>query len=199
MCWFTLMPAMKPVPTNEDARQITLAKVASGTAVFAATGGILGLALGFAGGLSRRSIGVAASAGAVGLLVGAVGEAGVNRLALPVIYARLDPQASELMLPLFAHEAIWTMAGIAGGLAFGLGAGGRRLWPRAALGGFLGAVLAVVVVEFAGALVFPSHRTHLPIAGSAEARALGHLLVALGTAVGAVMACEEPKGKRVST
>jgi hypothetical protein len=194
----SLMPAMKPIPTDEDARQITIARVASGTAAFAATGGLLGIALGLAGGASRRSVGSAASAGSTGLLLGAIGGAGVARLALPIIYSRLDPQASDLMLPMLAHEVLWSVAGVAGGLAFGLGAGGKGRWLRTALGGFIGAAMAVVVYEFAGALGFPTHRTHLPLAGSPEARALAQLLVALGTAIGAVLAADEPKARRVS-
>ncbi len=194
----SLMPGIKPIPTMEDARLILAARVASGTAAFAAMGGLLGLSLGLAGGGSRRSAGSAASAGGVGLLLGAAGVAGVARLILPVIYSRLDPLSGDLVYPLLGHEAIWSVAGAAGGLAFGLGAGGRARWWKTAFGGFIGAALATVVYEFAGALGFPTHRTHLPMAGSPETRAMAQILVAIGAAIGSVMATADPKGKPAS-
>ena len=190
-----LMPAMKPIPTQEDSRLVFEARVASGTMALAAMGGLFGLAGGLAGGGSRRSVGRAAGAGGAGLLLGAAGVACVARLILPLIYRDLDPQSSDLIMPLLGHEAVWSVAGGLGGLAFGFGAGGPVSPWRTGLAGLLGAALATVVYEFVGALGFPTHRTHLPLAGSPETRAMAQILVAIGTASGAVMATANLKTK----
>src|SRR4051794_34224821 len=63
-----LRPPMKPMPTMEDARQILLARVASGTGIYGLMGGILGLALGLVGGTASRSARAAILAGAMGLV-----------------------------------------------------------------------------------------------------------------------------------
>ncbi len=194
----SLRPPMKPVPTMEDARLLLAARVDSGTLAFGAMGGLLGLALGLAGGLARRSARSAASAGAAGLLLGAAGVGGVARVMLPILYTKIDPQADDLMYPLLGHMAIWSVAGVAGGLAFGLGAGGRARWWKTAFGGLVGAALATVVYEFAGALGFATHQAHLPMAGSSATRAMAQVLVAIGTAIGSVMATAPPKGKPAS-
>jgi hypothetical protein len=55
-------------------------------------------------------------------------------------------------------------------------------WVRTALGGLVGAAAASVACKLIGALAFATHRTHLPIAGSPETRALGQVLVGVGTA-----------------
>ena len=191
----SLSPPMKPVPTTEDARLITLARVLSGTAASGAMGGLLGLALGVAGGASRRSIGAAGIAGGVGLLLGLVGGGVVARLVLPILYARLDPQSQDLTIPLLGHAAVWSVSGAVGGLAFGLGAGGRARWKRTLVGGLVGAALAAAVYELVGALAFPTHRTHLPLSATPETRALAQVLVALGTSIGAVLAAGEPGRK----
>src|SRR4051812_2854757 len=65
--WFILeklLEAYKPsfearsgaFPTAEDAIKITRARIECGTLAFGATGGLVGLLLGLAGGISRKSI-----------------------------------------------------------------------------------------------------------------------------------------------
>jgi len=186
---------MKPMPTDEDARQIRLARISSGTVVFGAMGGCLGLALGLAGGASRRSLGAAGMAGALGLVTGAAVAAGVASVGLSVVYTRVDPQSHDLTIPLLYHLAFWSIAGAVGGLAFGLGAGVRGGWIRTAIGGWVGASLATVVYELVGALVFPTHQTQLPLSTSPETRALAQVLVALGAAIGTVLAASSPERK----
>jgi hypothetical protein len=191
----SLRPRMKPIPTLEDARQVWLAQVASGTAAFGAMGGLLGLVFGLAGGASRRSVQAACMAGAVGLVAGSAVVAGVARAVLPVIYMRLDPQSHDLLIPLVYHEGLWSIAGALGGLAFGIGAGGRGLWKRTAIGGWVGAALATVAYELVGALAFPTHQAQYPLPGSSQTRALAHFLVAIGAAIGMVVAAADPEGK----
>lgn len=191
-----LSPPFKPVPLLEDSLKIMSARVASGVALVTATGALIGLALGAAGGASRRSVGSALTAGGLGLLVGGLVAAGVSSLSLPLLYAKLDPQSGDLLIPLLGHIAAWSAAGASGGLAFGVGAGRKGLWPRTALGGLVGAALATVVYELAGALLFPTHGTHLPVAGSPVTRATAQILVGLGAAIGAVVAADEAKPKQ---
>lgn len=191
----SLLPPMKPIPTVEDARQIIRAKVVIGTVVFGMMGGLLGIAFGLAGGGWRRSVGAAGMAGAVGLLAGSAVVAGVAWVVLPFVYTRLDPQSHDLGTPLLYHELLWSFAGAVGGGAFGLGAGGRSLWVRTAIGGWVGAALAIVVYELVGALAFPTHQTQFPLAGSPETRAMAWILVALGAAIGMILAAKESKSE----
>jgi hypothetical protein len=190
-----LMPPMKPMPTDEDARLTRVARIASGTAAFGAMGGLLGLTLGLAGGASRRSVRAAGMAGTVGLLAGSALAAGTTWTVLGLVYTMVDPQSHDLVIPLLYHEAMWSIPGALGGLMFGLGAGGRDCWKRTMIGGWAGAALATVVYELVGALAFPTHRTQLPLAGSVETRALAPVLVALGAAIGTVMAARDPRKK----
>jgi len=194
-----LNPGMKPVPTDEDARKIMNARVSSGSAAFGFMGGLFGLAFGLAGGAARRSIVAAVSSGVVGLLAGALGTGGAAWLILPIFYARLDPQSGDLVMPLLTHGAIWCAAGAAGGLAFGLGVGGRGRWLRTALGGLVGAGLATVAYELIGALGFPTLGTHLPLSNAPITRGLAQILVAIGTGIGSVSALTDSKKRSVSS
>ena len=191
-----LLPAMKPIPTPEDARQFVRANVLIGTAAFGTMGGLLGIAFGLAGGGCRRSVRSAGMAGAVGLLAGSAAVAVVSWVVLPFVYTRMDPQSHELGAPLLYHELLWSVAGAVGGAAFGLGTGGRGLWVRTAFGGWVGAALAIVVYELVGALAFPSHQTQFPLAGSPETRAMASILVALGAGIGIVLAAKESKKEK---
>jgi hypothetical protein len=195
----SLMPPMKPMPTTEDARQIMLARIASGTAAAGAMGGLLGLMFGLAGGASRRSIEAAGVAGAVGLLAGSAVSAAVARTVLPIVYSRVDPQSHDLTIPLLYHEVLWSLAGAVGGLAFGLGVSRRGLWKRTVVGGWVGAVLAIVGFELVGALVFPTHQTQLPLSTSLETRGLANILVGLGAAIGIIWAASDPEGTPVKS
>lgn len=191
----SLMPPMKPFPSPEDTRMLLRAEVVSGSVAAAALGGWFGLLFGLFGGLSRQSIPSALPAGLLGLAVGAVLVAGAAYLIYPVVYGKLDPQSDDLTLPLVCRAAVWSLVGGVAGLAFGLGAGRPVGWPKIALGGLIGAAGAAIVYEVVGALVFPTHRTHLPVAGSPEARALAQFLIGVGTAAGLVLAARGPTAR----
>ncbi len=155
----------------------TRARIESGTLAFGVTGGLVGLMLGVAGGLSRKSNKSTILAGAIGLLLGGLIEGGAARLGLWLIYHRFDPQTEDILQAMLGHLGLWGAVGLTGGLAFGLGLGGRGRWWRAAIGGLVGASLATVVYDFLGALVFATHGTHQPLADTPETRALAQILI----------------------
>ena len=82
-------------------------------------------------------------------------------LVLPYFFRNQDPHSQDLMLPLLTLGSICSAVGAAGGLAFGVGLGGRDRWMKSLLGGLLGAGLGTVVYEVVGALAFPADKTEL--------------------------------------
>ncbi len=104
---------------------------AFGTATisFGALGAAMGLGLGMAGGLIRRSIPRAVLAGATGLLLGAGAGVALSRLILPVYYEHA--QGGDISYSLMVHAGIWAGVAAAAGLAFAIGLGGvARRRPR---------------------------------------------------------------------
>lgn len=189
----TFVKGPTPYPTPEEMQQSQRIRIVGGSVALAVTGGLLGLALGVAGGASRPSIRAALTAGALGLLVGGTIEGGVARLVLWFSYTRMDLQADDLLGPILCHLVTWSVAGALGGLAFGIG--GRFRWPSTMLGGAVAAALAIVAYDLLGAVLLASHRTHLPHADTPETRALAQVLVSIGTAIGSVVAAHDPKRK----
>jgi hypothetical protein len=175
-------PESKPYPSAADMVRITRARIVSGTIGYGATGALVGLALGLAGGASRKSGAAALKGGLAGLVVGGLAEAGVAFGGLSFIYKQMDLQADDMLQTLLSHEALWVVVGLAGGLAFGVGRGG---WARAAVGGLIGAAIATVAYEFLGALGFPNDGTHQPYSNTPITRSLAQVLIPLGAALGA--------------
>ena len=99
---------------------------------------------------------------------------------------RPEEKTNDLALALRTHGGIWLAVGAAAGLALGLGLGGGTRVARAFFGGILGAALATVIYEFAGALVFPMAQTFRPMAMELGPRLLAHLSVALCVSAGAL-------------
>jgi len=175
---------------EEIERRMGIGRDRAATLTYGGLGMILGLALGIAGGLVRRSPTAAVAAGLAGLVLGAALGAGATRAVLPYYHATRaaandENKTNDLALALMTHGAIWTAVGAAAGLAFGLGLGGGGRIARAILGGILGACLAAGIYEFAGALIFPTEETFRPMAVTATPRLLAHLGVAICVAVGA--------------
>jgi hypothetical protein len=168
---------------------------------YGALGGFLGLALGLIGGLAQRSVGLAVSAAAIGLLVGGAAGAGTTFGLLPSYFAAErasgDHFSSDITTPLLFHAAIWTAAGLAAGLALGLGLGGWRRAFQAGVGGALGAVLGTFVYEVIGPFAFPNAATSEPFATERLARLMAHLSIALLVALGAAWSARylSAKGK----
>lgn len=160
-------------------------------------GGTIGLVLGIAGGLARPSTRSAVIAGIVGLVVGGTGGYLVSLGVVPHHHRHYDPDSEDLLLPLMIHGAIWATAGVAGGLAFGLGLGAHRRLPAIILGGLVGALLGTAFYEVIGAIAFPLANTVEPMAQQSGARFLACAAVALGTALGAWAALQPPRPKKV--
>jgi hypothetical protein len=167
---------------REHTRRILVSQDRIAASSYGVLGAALGLALGAAGGLSRRSPLATILAALVGLLLGAAAGAGTTFLFLPLYHAAYDTPSTDnatqqLGLALVTHGVIWMAIGAVAGLALGLGLGGGR-GARAIVGGILGAAAAAVIYEFAGAVGFPLDRTYLPTALAPVPRLLAHLAVA---------------------
>jgi hypothetical protein len=176
--------------TDRTAAEAEVKNVALSSGLF---GALLGAVLGACGGLGRRSAAAARRAALIGLLIGAVAGTGAALAIVPQYfrwYLRLRPEG--LIPPLLLHGGIWGAIGAAGGLAFGLGRGGRGQAAQALLGGLLGALQGAVLYELIGALAFPTSRTDQPAAADWTPRLLARLLVAGLAALGAALAVAGP-------
>jgi hypothetical protein len=176
------------------------AEVKGATLAFGGLGVLLGLFLGLAGGLARRAPRAALLAAVVGAASGLV-AAVVSSLVMVPIFHRLgtDRLAANLALPLMLHGGIWSAIGAAGGLAFGVGLGGRGRAVRALLGGLLGAFGGTMIYELIGGLAFPFAEADRPVSATWGTRLIARLAVAFLAAVGAAIAAQDPKSKRSST
>jgi hypothetical protein len=151
-------------------------------------GGTVGLALGLAGGLARRCGRATVAAAGLGLVLGQAAGIGLAFAALPVA-SRLherDPgnMSTEMAASLLAHSSTWGAIGAVGGLAFGIGLGGRGRAVRGLLGGLLGAVAGAFLYEIIAALALPGTKTLEPIAATWGIRLLAQVLAVIPTAAG---------------
>jgi hypothetical protein len=151
-------------------------------------GATVGLAFGLAGGLARPSARAGAIAAFLGLALGAVAGAGVALAAVPLA-SRIrdrDPgnMSAEMASSLLVHSLPWAAIGAVGGLAFGIGLGGRTRAGRGLLGGLLGAVAGALAYEIIGALGLPGTKIMEPIAGTWGVRLLAQFLAVISLAAG---------------
>jgi hypothetical protein len=182
-----LSPRVQRDVDVEAARRFARAHLTTSLYAFTTLGAFLGLSLGLAGGLARRSASAGARAALVGCVVGSIAGVSISLLVLPNFFKTHDPQSQDLVLPLLTLGSICSSVGAAGGLAFGIGLGGRAHWLKSLVGGLVGAALATVVYEFVGAIAFPADKTELPISQTYATRAMLHVLVASLTAVGSAL------------
>lgn len=165
-------------------------------------GAILGLLLGLAGAAARGSARPTITAGLAGLALGGVLGAAVSYGVFGLVARLVGPGNQEMLPALLGHAAAWSAVGASGGIAFGLGLGGRTSAARAAFGGLAGATLAAVIYEVVGAMLFPIDKTADPISATATARlfahALGDLLPTLGIAAAIATASPAPAPTRVA-
>ena len=195
-----LVPRIRTRPSPEDVRRWKDARLYSATWSFTAMGGFLGLTMGLAGGLARRSVPASAWAAMGGLVLGTAAGASTALGLVSNFYNKYDPQSGDLVLPLLTHGAIWSVVGAIGGLAFGLGLGGKGRWKPTLVGGLVGAAAATVIYEIVGAIAFATYKTDLPLSSSIMTRGMAQLLVAILSAVGVVLALRQsPKSKATSS
>jgi hypothetical protein len=173
--------------TKEVAATVTSARL---HAVF---GGLLGLFLGCTGGWARRSARAAVTAGLLGAGLGAAYGAVVPRFVQPAYARYRQVQGGDLAASLVMHGVLWAGIGAAGGLALGLGLGGRSRTWRAALGGLIGALGGALLYDLLGAVVFPLEETGLPTSSSARTRLLARIMVAVLAAAGAAQAASNTR------
>jgi hypothetical protein len=183
--------ASVPKRTMELKRRQRVSMDRAAAVAYGGLGMFLGLALGVAGGMARRSPAAALAAGLTGLVLGGAAGAGATLSVLPSYHAALAAKSdadkeNNLSVSLLAHGGIWIAVGGAAGLALGLGLGGPGRIARATIGGILGATLAAAIYEFAGAIVFPTGETFRQMAVAPGPRLLAHLSVALCVAVAAL-------------
>jgi hypothetical protein len=152
---------------------------------FGILGAALGMGLGLAGGLIRRSVLSTVLAATIGLVLGGLSGAGVSWLTLPVYYKHRT--SNDLTYSLLVHAGTWMAIGAAAGLAFGFGRGewGRML--RCLLGAAASAMLATIIYELAGMMLFPFALTDRPLSNTWETRLLARVLVAVMVAAGAFL------------
>jgi hypothetical protein len=186
----------------EHARRLSLSQYRVATTSYGVQGALLGLALGAAGGLARRSPGAAIAAALIGLVLGAAAGTATTFLLLRMYYAfHADPSSDnatqELYLALATHGGIWVAVGTAGGLGLGLGLGRGRI-ARAIIGGIMGAAVAAVIYEIGGAVVFPLDKTVQPTAMAPGPRLLAHLAVAVCVSAGSLWAADHLSLRRES-
>ncbi len=173
------------------------ADLKNATLAFSILGGTLGLALGLAGGIACRSGRAGTRAAVVGLVLGSLMAAGASMGLLPLYFRALDKDQEglslDLTLPLLVHCGIWSAAGLAGGLAYGIGlGGGRDRLIKAGIGGLLGAALGGALYEVCGAMAFPDVKTTNPLSLNWETRLLARLLVAILTGMMAALVVNMP-------
>jgi hypothetical protein len=177
----------------EIERRMGISRDRAAILTYGALGAALGLALGAAGGLARRSARAGIAAALTGMVLGGAAGAFTTLSILPSYHAARaaapdEDLTKDLALALRTHGAIWLAIGVAVGLALGIGLGGRAQIAQATIGAMLGAGLAAVTYEIAGALVFPTAETFRPVAVAVAPRLFAHLSVALLVSAGACWA-----------
>lgn len=175
-------------------REQELADVRNAGLAFAWLGAALGASLGAAGGIIGRSGRAAATAAGIGLAAGAIACAGLSATILPRYdaYKHRDPDAAsrDLMAPIVVLGGIWSAAGAAGGLAYGLGLGARRGISSLVLAGLGGALLGAAIYLLIGAFVLPMDETTRFVAARWPSRLLARLVVTILAATAVAWAAD---------
>jgi hypothetical protein len=163
-------------------------------------GATVGLALGLVGGLARQSARAGAAAAALGLVLGAAAGAGTALAVVPLATQVRDRDpgnmTAEMASSLLVHGLPWAAIGAAGGLAFGIGFGGRAPAGRGLVGGLLGAVAGAILYEIIGALTLPGSKTLEPVSTTWGIRLLAQFLAVIPTAVGVAALVLNPPDRR---
>jgi hypothetical protein len=162
----------------------------NGALTFGVFGGLLGLTLGLAGGLCRRSWLGALTGAIAGLVLGSAAGALPSFAVMPWQWRHRhdDPNASDLLVPLMIHIALWSAIGLAAGLAFGIGCRPTRRsrLVETVLAGLVGAIVGTFAFEMVGAMLFPFAHTADPFSATSGTRLLARLCVSGFVAIGAI-------------
>src|SRR5262249_60673803 len=92
--------------------------------------------------------------------------------------------SAEMASSLLVHGLPWAAVGAVGGLAFGVGLGGRTQAGRGLVGGLLGAVAGAFLYEMIGALALPRSKVLEPVAATWDIRLPAQVLAVIPLAVG---------------
>ncbi len=197
---YTRIPAEKvllnrrgPVAPASRVARHPVADVRNGAFAFGVLGLCLGGSLGIAGGLSRRSPSSTVKAGVLGSALGAGLAAGVSLVSLKLFAdARVAYPDHAIPISMAMHGLTWGLAGAAGGLAFAVGLGQRRLLIRATMAGLAGAVLGAFAFGLAGASLFPMADTGDPVSPIWPFRLVARLWVTAATAACVILVLPRP-------
>jgi len=192
----------KKVPTPTMGQMIMATSAATEQAATAATalrhngafGLLLGLALGAAGGLAGG--GRSPRGALLGAVVGAGAGAVVAFLGAVLFFRFRYAFVDELIPSFLYHGATGAAIGAAAGLGLACGCGaGRHAVVRAILGGAIGALLGTVAYEIVGSVLLANSDAGEPVPGTAAARLVARLLVAVAVGLG-ILAALNAGGRR---
>ena len=164
------------------------------------TGATVGLALGLAGGLARHSVRAGIMAAVLGLVLGTAAGAGAALAAVPLAsqVRERDPgnMSVEMFSSLLVHGVPWAAVFAVGGLAFGIGLGGRDRAGRGLVVGLLGALAGAFLFEIIGALALPDSKMSEPIAATWAVRLLAQCFAIMPPAAGIAALVSYPADRR---
>ena len=175
-----------PSPEEASATQAAYRRgeALEAAAAFGIMGAFLGCCLGAAGGLARGSSRSALIAGICGAICGAAVGAAAGWFVAP-LHLLNQAEGDDLLQSFLIQSGIVIPLGVAGGVAFGMGLGGRSAALRSIVGGVVGAVIGAMAFLLIGAIALPLDGASNPLPETSKARLVGRLVVAVLIALGA--------------
>jgi len=192
------LPPIRTVSGAEAAEDLKAANIGlekEANIAFAMLGGAVGLALGLAGGVSRRSVGGAAVAAVAGLVLGTAAAFGAALPLIAIASHSVDRMNDDMVFSILLLGGIASAIGLSGGLAFGIGLGDPRRIIPAALGGLLGAALGTAFYQVLGTLVFPLDQSAAPLPTTGTSRLVARMAIPLFIAAFTVVLVRGPRSR----
>ncbi len=153
-------------------------------------GAVLGMSLGAAGGLSRRSARAAKLCGLTGFLVGAAVGTAIPLELVPIFY-RSAGKPPDPAFPLVVQTTLYATIGVVGGAAFGFALSGSYGAAKGLLAGAMGGILGATTFNLVHTVFYPLEWDLSPMPGTAVSRLLAHLCVAITLIACVVLATDE--------